>query len=484
MAQAPGQTQNQPGEAAGKPVFTTGSTMRHVVVMTVTSSIGLVAIFVVDLLNLFYISLLGQQVLAAAVGYAATVIFFTVSVSIGLSIAATAMVSQALGAGDEATARCQATVCLTYVAATTSLVALVLYPNIPLALRALGAEGETLAIATHFMRITVPSSPLLGLGMAFGGLLRATGDARRAMYVTLVGGAVAAVLDPILIFALDLGITGAALTTIFTRVALVVVGWHGTHVVHRMLGPLSPAVARRTLWPFLLIAGPAVATQLATPVGNAYVTAAIATFGDDAVAGWAIVGRVLPVAFGTIFSLSGAIGAILGQNYGARLFDRVHQSLKDALLFAMIYVLATWAVLALASDLVVAAFDAQGDAAALVRFFCLVVAGSFLFNGALFVANAAFNNLGDALYATLFNWGRATLGVIPFVWVGKHFGAEGVLAGWGLGAVVFGILAVFFAFRLVARLPEKAAREDRAKKRPRVPPTAHSPFTSGKGAVG
>ena len=464
-----------------KPVFTTGSTMRHVVVMTATSSVGLVAIFVVDLLNLFYISLLGQQVLAAAIGYAATVMFFTVSVSIGLSIAATAIVSRTLGAEDAERAGCQATVCLAYVAVTMTVVAAFLYPNIPYALALLGAEGETLAIAVHFMRITVPSTPLLGLGMAFGGLLRAQGDARRAMYVTLSGGAVAAILDPILIFGLDLGITGAAITTVFTRVTLVVVGLYGTHVVHRMLGAFSTAVAAETLRPYAWVAGPAIATQLATPVGNAYVTGVIATFGDDAVAGWAIVGRVLPVAFGTIFALSGAIGAIIGQNYGARLFGRVNQSLKDALLFTLIYVLTVWALLALASDWIVEAFDAKGDAADVVRFFCQFVAASFLFNGALFVANAAFNNLGNAVYATLFNWGRATLGVIPFVYLGQSHGPEGVLAGWGLGAIVFGVAAVWVAFRVVARLPETAVPDH---ERPREPPTAHSPFTTGKGAVG
>ena len=470
---------------AARPVFTTGPTMRHVVVMTATASVGLVAVFVVDLFNLFYISLLGQQALAAALGYAATVIFFTVSVCIGLAIATTAIVSRTLGAGDEAAAGRQASTCLVFVAAVTALVAALLYPNIPAALRLVGAEGETLAVGAHFMRITVPTVPLLALGMAMGGLLRARGDARRAMYVTLVGAGVASITDPILIFGLDLGITGAAITTGLTRVTLVLVGLHGCHVVHRMFGPLDAATLRATLWPFAAIGAPAVATQLATPVGNAYVTASIAEFGDDAVAGWAIVGRVLPVAFGTIFALSGAIGAILGQNYGAHLFGRVRQALKDALVFCLVYVASVWAILALANDLIVSAFDATGDAAAIVRFFCLFVAGSFLFNGALFVANAAFNNLGDAFYATLFNWGRATLGVIPFVYVGKAWGAEGVLAGWGLGAIVFGILAVIVAFRVVAKLPERARQEAREKREARhTPPSANSPFTSGKGAVG
>ena len=57
--------------------FTEGSTMRHVIVMTATGSVGLMAIFLVDFANLFYIAQLGQQELAAAIGYAGTILFFT-----------------------------------------------------------------------------------------------------------------------------------------------------------------------------------------------------------------------------------------------------------------------------------------------------------------------------------------------------------------------------------------------------------------------
>ena len=80
------------------PKFTRGPIMRHVAVMTATGSIGLMAIFVVDFLNLFYIAMLGEQELAAAIGYAGTVLFFTVSLCIGVTIAGTALVSRALGA--------------------------------------------------------------------------------------------------------------------------------------------------------------------------------------------------------------------------------------------------------------------------------------------------------------------------------------------------------------------------------------------------
>ncbi len=475
-------TGKKPAQNAESGAFTHGSTMRHVVVMTATSSVGLVSIFAVDALNLFYISLLGQQELAAAIGYAATIMFFSVSICIGISIAAAALVGRALGAKEAERARSLATASLIYLFVATSIIAAVVYPFLPALLALLGAKGETLELAVGFMRIVVPSIPLLGLGMCLGALLRAKGDPRRAMFVTLSGGACALVLDPIFIFWLDMGIDGAATATVGVRVVLVMVGFWGVHRVHKMLGPVSLPLLASQLRLFLTIAVPATATQLATPVGNAYVTASIAEFGDDAVAGWAIIGRLLPVAFGVIFSLSGSVGPIMSQNYGANRKDRVLQTLRDALKFTLIYCLAIWILLAMTSHWIVQLFGATGEAAELVEVFCLFVAGSFLFNGALFVANAAFNNLGFPLWATLMNWGRATLGIIPFVAVGKTFGASGVLIGWGLGAVAFGLAATYLAFRCIRSLPDEIDRSQ-----PRIPAVAgpESPaFSSGRAALG
>src|SRR6202041_1132840 len=87
------------------PVFTRGSLMRHVAVMTATGSIGLVAIFAVDVISLFWVSRLGVQSYKAAVGYASQLAFILMSVNIGLTIALSATVSRALGAGDRTRAR-------------------------------------------------------------------------------------------------------------------------------------------------------------------------------------------------------------------------------------------------------------------------------------------------------------------------------------------------------------------------------------------
>ncbi|MFK5980351.1 MAG: MATE family efflux transporter [Rhizobiaceae bacterium] len=460
-------------------VFLTGSTMRHVLVMTSTGAIGLVAIFVVDLANLFYISLLGVQELAAAVGYAATIMFFSISFCIGFSIAATALTARAIGAGDELAAKKAATASLIFMFVMCCMIALIMYPLADTFLNLLGAKGETHTLALEFMHIVIPSIPLLGVGICFSSLLRAKGDARRAMYVTLSAGIAAAIIDPFLIFGLGLGLKGAALSVVIARVLFIVVGWHGTHVVHKMLALPDFRSLTQLSKPFFIIAVPAVLTQVATPVGNAYVTASIAQFGDDAVAGWAIVGRMFPLAFAAIFSLSGAAGPILSQNYGAGNFERVNRAMRDSLIFAFVYCFVVWLILVLSSDAIVAVFSAKGEAAEMVRFYCNFVAGSFIFAAALFVANAAFNNLGYPLYSTFTNWGRATLGVIPFVYVGQAYGPNGVLAGWGLGGVLFGVVSILICFRILKTLPEKKAKEQELL--PSIP-SANSPFTSGKGA--
>ena len=93
----------------------------------------------------------------------------------------------------------------------------------------------------------------------------------------------------------------------------------------------------------------------------------------------------------------------------------------------------------------------------MIGLFCSLLAASFLFVGALFVANTTFNNLDRPLYSTAFNWARATLGTIPFAYLGAHFGPAGVLIGPAIGAVIFGSLALWMALRLTAKLAEASS---------------------------
>lgn len=437
--------------------FVEGPILRHILVMSSTAAVGISALFVVDLLDIFFLSLLGEHELAAAVGYAGSISFFTTSIGIGLSIALGALVSRSIGAKDVVLAKRLLLNSAVVTTLISVLVAAVVTTFIPELVALVGASGHTAELAASYLYILVPSLPFICLAMALGGALRAVGDAKLSMMSTLAGGGVNAVLDPIFIFMFAMGIEGAALASVLARVAVFVIAGRGVVVKHKLLGHFDKAHFVADLKPIFAIAGPAMLTNVATPIGNAFVTRAIADFGDAYVAGWAVLGRLIPVTFGMIFALSGAIGPIVGQNFGAGQFDRVRESLTRAIQFCTVYVLVMSLLLFALKSHLVNVFDMKGDSADLIHFFCSYIAVFFIFSGILFVANASFNNLGKAKYSTLFNVGKATLGTVPFVYFGALWGGVyGVLIGQILGSILFGTLGVWVAYRLVDKVAAQA----------------------------
>lgn len=432
--------------------FVTGSTMRHVIVMTLTGAFGLMALFLVDLVDLFFLSMLNQTEVTAAIGYAGTIVFSNLSISIGSGIAAAALVARNLGAGQADRARDFATSAMTFALITSAIVTVIIAVGSGPLLNLLGAAGEAKHLAQLFIWTMTPGYILIGGALACSFILRGLGDARRSMYITLSTAVVTAIMDPIFIFGFGWGIQGAAAATVLGYLVSFSIGLYSVVRVHRFLNHLSLSGLRRDFGPIWAIALPAILTQLATPFANAYVTYEVAPFGDEAVAASAIIGRVIPVAFGVIFALAGSVGPIIGQNFGAKKHDRVLQTLTDGLMFSGIYTVAVSAILFVFRHHIAEGFHAAGRSVDIVVFFCTFIGITWAFAGAQFVSQAAFNNLGRPNLSTWFNWGKATLGTIPFAYLGAHYaGPEGVLVGTGLGSVIFGVASVVTAYRIAKK---------------------------------
>ena len=375
-------------------VFLTGGLMRHVATMSLTASVGIVAIFAVDFVDMIFIAMLGEAELASAIGYAGTVLFFTNAINIGLSIAAGTLVAQALGRADEKAAREHATAVGVFALMISVVIPVVVLSNLAALLGWLGA-----AYASVLARLT----------MAAGGV------------------------------------------------------WY---VIRAHNGFAKPSIALivRDTKEVSALAGPAVLTNLATPVGTAIITREMAKFGTEAVAAMAVIGRLTPLAFAAVLAVSGAIGPIVGQNYGAGQFDRVRGAFKAGLIFVTIYVVCVTVILFFARPFIADLFEASGEMRALIFLFCGPLALFQIFNGAIFVCNASFNNLGHPYYSTLVNWGRHTLGTLPFALGGAAIaGASGVLIGQAVGGVIFAVIGVVLAWRLSGSLHAHKDIDDFAK---------------------
>ncbi|UWR24111.1 multidrug transporter MATE [Sulfitobacter sp. S190] len=449
--------------------------MGHVARMTATGALGITFVFVVDAANLLWVSQLGQPQLVAAIGFAYAVQFFSVSVAVGLMIAATAVVSRSIGEGDRPRARRQSGAAVLIAASALAVVAALIVILRHKLVGWAGAEGETARLAARYLAITVPSLVPMSAALVMSGTLRADGYGAKAMYVTLSAGLVLLLIDPVLIFYLGWGLDGAAIGLVLFRCCLLVLAFHFAVTQLNLVDRPRLRTLRNIGGPFVAIAVPAVATQMSTPVGNYLLTIVMAPFGDDAVAAWAVVGRLTVVVFGGIFALSGAIGGIFGQNFGAGQMDRVRDTYRDALLFCLAYTLVAWGLFVLCVPYIITAFDLSGQGAQILQAFATIGVGGFIFFGALFVSNAAFNNLGRPGRSTLVNWIKD--GVLSWpaaVWLSGIFGAAGVIYGQAAAGIAVGALSALWGWVYIRRLqPADAVALDPAPPRPYPNPDRH-----------
>jgi putative MATE family efflux protein len=329
----------------------------------------------------------------------------------------------------------------------------IIYTNLYILTALVGASGETQELAVSYLQILIPTMPILMIGIIASAALRSHGAAKLSMIVTLVAGVVNAVLDPILIFGFDMGLDGAAWASAISRVSIAVTGlWYISRRYGGFTG-LSVSAVVRDLRPIAAIAVPAMLANIAAPIGGAYVTRVAAEFDEAAVAGMAVIGRLTPIAFALIFAMSGAIGPIIGQNFGAGQHGRVRYAFNSSMVLIVAYVIPVVFVLYLVRGPIADLFNASGVTRDLIFLFCGPLSLAWIFNGIIFVGNAAYNNLGHPFYSTWVNWGRNTLGTIPFVYFGAQlWGAEGVLIGQMAG----GMFAAIISFILAERLMKKA----------------------------
>ena len=200
--------------------FLIGSTMGHIMRMTITGTAGITFVFIVDAINLFWISWLNDIRLVSAMGFSFSIQFFSVSVGIGLMIAATALVSKAIGEGKLQKARNLATSIIIICGIVQLFVAFIIIFFRYQILAFMGPELETSNLAARYLFISLFSLPVMGIGMAGSAILRAEGDGLRAMLVTLTPGAFAMLIDPLLIVYFELGLDGAAIGVCVSRMIM------------------------------------------------------------------------------------------------------------------------------------------------------------------------------------------------------------------------------------------------------------------------
>lgn len=457
-------TSENPSSAASDPRarFVSGPMGPHVLEMVLTGWASMLAVFAVEFLSLLYLGTLKDEAVLGAVGFGSMTQFTIISVCIGVTVGGTALVSRALGAGEAPRARALAGASLVLMAAAALVSGALFLAVIGPYTAAIDLAQDVRAHLLSYVLITTPFAVVMGVGMMLSNLLRAAGHGRQSMWVLLAGTATVAALDPLVIFVLDGGMEGVAWAGGAGRLVTVALGAWLVFGKHRLVAWPAGAALRAHLAAIGRIALPAALTTLATPAAVIFTVSTYAGFGSSVMAGATVVDRVLQLAYALFFVLPGAIGPILGQNLGAGQWDRVQQTVQLTTRWSLMYGFGVAVLLALLAPWMPDLFQVTGPGRDLIVFFCRYGSFAWALNSLYFVAIAVFNNLGYAAYSTAIGWLRATVGTLPFVWLGAHYGGpEGVLAGQTAGFALFSLIAMLLCRRVLRALPASAAAQAR-----------------------
>ena len=470
-AETPDRPTPRPGTGdATEGVYTTGSVGRHLLRMAAPASAALLFIFLVDVVTLFYISLLQDERLIAAVGLSRFIEYFVISIGLAFASATTVLVSQSLGAGDKDLAARRATSCVAVtVAVLCAAVGLVqIFRSATLAVFV--EPGAVFEAANLYLEITLYSVPLAAVSMATGAILRGVGDVRRSVAVTASGSLVALLVNPALIFWAGLGLEGAAWALLVDRAISAALGVWFVIRVYRLLKLPDFAESVRDVRTVLAIAGPAALSELAPPTLWLLATSWVASFGASALAAWTLIARITLLAGCGIMGLTVALNPVLGQNYGAGEAGRTAASLRNAVVFSICYVIAAWALFASTSGAISQLFDLTPEASGIVRVYALYGFGAVILASMSTLCRPVFYHFGRSFWATILDWKANVLTLLALILlvgmpdgerVAFALGASAAVCTVLIGRAIAGAFSLGLACYLVAgwRPPETSPKD-------------------------
>jgi len=445
-----------------KAKLTEGPVGRHLIDMTLPMLFGITTMMAQAFIDTYFLGLVGDRALAAY-SFGFPILMIVMSVAIGLGAGTSSVVARALGKDDQQRARRLATDSLILSFLITGSVAIVGVLTINPLFRLLGAPEDMIPMIRTFMIILYSGVPFVVVGMVGMSSMRATGDTRLPSMLMIGGAILNVILDPILIFGLGplpaLGLNGAATAGLLARAAVF------AGALYLMMGRLDmvsfakpdPAELRNSWADILHVGLPAAGTNAIVPVGMAVITAMIARFGPEAVAGFGVASRIESLVLVIYYAMSSTIGPFVGQNLSAGKESRIQEALRLCAIFCVVSGLVIATVLALMSGFLPRLFSDSPDVISVARQFLWIAPISYGAYGIVMVVNASFNGLGNPMPGVMISVTRILALYVPLAFIGRHFfGVAGIFAAYAVANVLSGLLGYLWAKRSAHRLSQVA----------------------------
>lgn len=398
----------------------------------------------------YWVSKIGD-IPMAAINFVWPVSFLTFSIAMGISIAGGSIVSQYIGAGkyDEANETAgQLYIFGVLFGLLSSILGWIFTPTI---LGLMNATGGLLEYGTVYLRIIFLEMPFLFLMNIFFTMNQAQGD---TVTPTIVNGSSAVLnilLDPLFIFGFGLGIEGAAIATVLSKIPFAIYG------VYRMssskgviqIKPYNFHILKDKMKDLIRIGIPSSLGNSGVSLGFVFLFGMIATYGDYAVTAVGIGNRINGLAFMPAIGIGAALSTITGQNLGAKNIPRIKQAFKYSIVLALSLLAFTCSLIWIFSEQLVSIFTDTEEIIEMGSFYLRILAATTPSISFFNCSIGLFNGSGHTKYSMFLEAGRLWLIRMPLIYIFGLMltvGTDGIWYGVGLSNVISAIIAFGLTF--------------------------------------
>lgn len=310
-----------------------------------------------------------------------------------------------------------------------------------------GASENTLPYAKEYMKIILYGNVITHLYFGLNAAMRSTGDPKKAMGLTIFTVILNAILDPIFIFGLDLGIAGAAWATVISQfVSMIIVMSHFSNfnrAVHFKEGifRLNFKIAKESLTigtgPFLMNAAACLVTLFINQQLREY-------SGDLGIGAYGICNRIIFMFIMICMGLNQGMQPIAGYNYGARNYSRVKDVFWRTAKIATIITMICFLIAVLIPEIATGIFTHDKELLAIASRGLTILGLGLPTVGFQMIATNFFQSLGMVKKSVLLSLSRQILFLLPALYLlPLGLGADGIWYSYPVSDVLSFILSAF-----------------------------------------
>ena len=386
--------------------------------LAIPTIISMLVTSIYNMADTFFVSQISTSA-SAAVGVSYSLMSMIQALGFTLGMGSGNYLSRVLGSRDTEKAERIASTGFYSAIFVGLLFALICLPNLDRVVRLLGATDTITPYAKDYARYILIAAPVMTGALSMNNLLRFQGLAVYSMIGITTGGILNMILDPIFIFGLDLGISGAALATAISQcISFGILFFQSLlrkDCVHLKPGKITLSLS---LYGEILHGGiPSLCRQGVASIATAALNLAANPFGDAAIAALSIVSRYMMFIGSAMIGFGQGFQPVCGFNYGARLYHRVKEGFWFCVKVAAVFLLVIGALgFAFAPQLIALFRDDPGVIAigtVALRFQCV----TFFFQAWITMSNMMLQTIGRTVPATFVAMSRQGIFFIPLVWL-------------------------------------------------------------------